>query len=172
MWIVKTVTVNISSFWCRLHRAPWHHIWRNQLLHALGHWVANFPAWMNYSSVSSSDRGSRESTDLQRTFTLAVIQPEKGRGGKGGGGLLFAIQMCTLGLIKARFPRSALSLQSKLCTHMQIGAKEDNIVEWMEKFLVRFSSPGIASPNGCRLKMFRHKTLVHKNQSHTKLLWF
>lgn len=40
------------------------------------------------------------------------------------------------------------------------------------EFLVRFSSPGIASPNGRRLKMFRHKTLVHKNQSHTKLLRF
>lgn len=33
--------------------------------------------------------------------------------------------------------------------------------------LVRFASPGITNPNGCRLKMFRHKTVVDKNQSHT-----
>lgn len=66
--------------------------------------VADFLSWMNYSSVSCGDRESRESADLQRTFILAVIQPEREREGERGTGMLRsrppAIQTHTLMLIK------------------------------------------------------------------------
>lgn len=79
---------------------------------------------MSYFSVSSSDRGSRESADLQRAFILAVIQPEKGRERERGRGMLSsmlpAIQTHTLLLIKPKFHISALSLQSKLYIHTHI----------------------------------------------------
>lgn len=104
----------ISSFWFCPLRALCHHICKNQLLCMLGHggWFTVPLVGMSYSSVSSSDRGSRESADLQRAFILAVIQPEKGRERERGPGMLSsmlpAIQTHTLMLIKPKFHISAL----------------------------------------------------------------
>lgn len=114
----------ISSFWCCLLHTHCHHIWRNQPPCMLGHggWFTVLLVGMSYSSVSSGDRGSTESVDLQRAFILAVIQPEKDgekeRGTDMLSSMLPAIHTHMLVLIKTKFHISALFLQSKLHTYL------------------------------------------------------
>lgn len=84
---------------------------------------ADFLSWMNYSWVIS---GGRESADLQRTFILAVIQPERERerGADMPRNMLPTIQTHMLPLIKPKLLISALFLPSKFGAHIFSGWKK------------------------------------------------